>query len=286
MINKRLPNVFRTINALLTVIAGGLLTTLASAQIPTLPQQPISPDIAQAINSVMAVSYGSDYDKLRGCTLYHRKKTFDNEDSEYVPKNSYCIAPIKYQIEEVNGETRLYLLTSSYVYNGNTSRANPGMGGLFELYKLGNSWVLSASDPFIYSGGSGRSQLYQFALSKVGDDRYGWTGKHCGSGAGGQSSCLWQMYASIDDKIKSVAEIEVDYYSELISENMYYEGTGQVAHQSSAPMTAGFYPLEVTLNNTSGRLGHYDNDLYASPESEDKSIYAYNPSKQQFELVE
>ncbi len=286
MTTKRLPNLSYTINALLTTIAGGLLTTLATAQIPTLPQQPIPADISQAINSVMSVSYGSEYSKVRGCTLYHHQGVSSDGGERYVSENNYCIAPIKYQIEDINGETHLYLLASGYVYDGNTSRADPSIGGLFELYKLGNSWVMSASDPFIFTGGAGRSQLYKFDLSQVGEDKYGWTGKNCGSGAGGQSSCLWQMYASIDDKIKSVAEIEVDYYSERISENMYYEGTGQVAHQSSAPMTAGFYPLEVTLSNISGRLGHYDNDLYASPESQDKSIYAYHPSKQQFELVE
>jgi len=214
MIIERLFTTSYTIYRLLTAISAALLTTLATAQIPTLPQEPIPSDISQAINRVMAVSYGSDYDKLRGCTLYHRKETFDNEGSEYVFEDNYCIAPIKYQIEEVNDDTWLYLLASGYVYDGRSGNAYPGIGGLFELYKMSDSWVVSASDSFIYTGGAGRSQLYDFDLSKIGDDKYAWTGKLCG-GKGGQSGCLWVMYASIDGKIKQVAEIESDYYNEV-----------------------------------------------------------------------
>ncbi|MGO2339169.1 MAG: hypothetical protein ACTH5M_01045 [Psychrobacter sp.] len=280
---KRLSNISYRVSRLLTPMSAVLLSTLATAQIPTLPQQPIPADISQAINSVMAVNYGSDYDKLRGCTLYHRKETFDNERSDYVFEDSYCIAPIKYQVEEVNGGTRLYLLTSGYVYDGNISRADPGIGGLFELYKMGNLWVVSASEPFIYSGGSGRSRHYEFELSEVGENKYGWTGKTCGSGAGGQSNCIWQMYVPIDGKIKTIAEIDADYYSESYSAGRYYEGTGYVSHDYNAPMTAGFYPLNMSLTIKSGKIG---SDSNKAPSSEEKSTYKYNVAKQQFELVE
>lgn len=281
MITKRLPNTSCTISALLTGISAALLTTLASAQIPTLPQQPIPAGIQQAINNVMTVSYSSDYDKLRGCTLYHRKEVSNYDGKEYVNEDSYCIAPIKYQVEEVNGETRLYLLTSGYVYDGKSGNAYPGIGGLFELYKMGNAWVMSASDPFIYTGGAGRSQLHDFDLSQVGDDKYAWTGKHCG-GKGGQSGCLWLMYASIDGKIKPVAEIEVDYHNEISSASIYHKGEGDVSHERHEPMTGGFYPLTVTINKTSV---NYRTDKEIKPSSKEISTYAYNPSKQQFEVV-
>lgn len=286
---KRLSNISHMVSRLLTPMAAVLLSTLATAQMPTLPQMPIPSDISQAINSVMAVNYGSDYDKLRGCTLYHRKETFDNEGSDYVFEDSYCIAPIKYQVEEVNGGTRLYLLTSGYVYDGKSGNAYPGIGGLFELYKMGSSWVMSASDPFIYTGGAGRSQLYKFELSKVGDDKYAWTGKHCG-GKGGQSGCLWMMYASIDGKIKPVAEIDSDYHSESYSAGTYQEGTGYVSHDYNAPMTGGFYSLNMTIDKKSGRIGsRYDDskDPAASDGGiEQETTYAYDMAKQQFELVE
>lgn len=289
MIIERLSTTSHTICRLLTVTSVALLMTLATAQIPTLPQEPIPSDISQTINRVMAVNYGSDYDKLRGCTLYHRKETFDNEGGEYVFEDSYCIAPIKYQVEEVNGDTRLYLLTSGYVYDGKSGNAYPGIGGLFELYKMGSSWVVSASDPFIYTGGAGISQLHDFNLSQVGDDKYAWTGKHCG-GKGGQSGCLWLMYASIDGKIKPVAEIDADYYSESYSAGTYYEGTGYVSHDYNAPMTAGFYPLNMTIDKKSGRIGsrHDDSKDPAASDGgiEQETTYAYDPSKQQFELVE
>ena len=281
MITKHLSNISSTIRPLLTMTSAALFTTMASAQIPTLPQMPIPPDIAQAINNVMAVSYGSDYDKLRGCTLYHKKETSNYDGKEYVSEDSYCIAPIKYQVEEVNGDTRLYLLTSGYVYDGKSGNAYPGIGGLFELYKMGNAWVMSASDPFIYTGGSGRSQLYDFDLSQVGDDKYAWMGKHCG-GKGGQSGCLWLMYASIDGKIKPVAEIELDYHDEIASKSIYHKGEGYVSHERHKPMTGGFYPLTVTINKTSV---NYRTDKEIAPRTTDISTYAYNISKQQFELV-
>lgn len=285
MITKHLSNISSTIRPLLTMTSAALFTTMASAQIPTLPQMPIPADISQAINSVMSVNYGSDYDKLRGCTLYHKKETSTYEGQDFVSTDSYCIAPIKYQVEEVNGESRLYLLASSYVYDGKSGNAYPGIGGLFELYKLGNSWVVSASEPFIYTGGAGRSQLYDFDISQVGDDKYAWTGKHCG-GKGGQSGCLWLMYASIDGKIKTIAEIDADYYSESYSAGTYHEGTGYVSHNHNAPMTAGFYPLNMTIDKKSGRIGSRYDDKDKEPSSEEKSTYEYNKAKQQFELVE
>lgn len=281
MITKRLSNISSTIRLLLTMTSAALFTTMASAQIPTLPQMPIPVDIAQAINNVMAVSYGSDYDKVRGCTLYHKKETSNYDGKEYVSEDSYCIAPIKYQVEDVNGETRLYLLTSGYVYDGKTGNAYPGIGGLFELYKMGNAWVMSASDPFIYTGGSGRSQLYDFDLSQVGDDKYAWTGKHC-AGKGGQSGCLWLMYASIDGKIKPVAELDLDYHNEIASKSIYHKGEGYVTHERHEPMTGGFYPLTVTIENTSV---NYRTDKEIAPSTKDISTYAYNQSKQQFELI-
>ncbi|MGP9689863.1 hypothetical protein ACT3TH_11960 [Psychrobacter sp. AOP22-C1-C5] len=283
MINKRPSNSSRTISPLLIATCASIVSTLTTAQIPTLPQMPIPADIAQAINNVMTVSYGSDYDKLRGCTLYHKQEVFDNKGSDYIFKDSYCIAPIKYQVEEVNGETRLYLLASGYVYDGKSGNAYPGIGGLFELYKIGigNAWVMSSSDPFIYTGGSGRSQLYDFDLSQVGDDKYAWTGKHCG-GKGGQSGCLWTMYASIDSKVKPVAEIDLDYHNEIARKSIYHEGEGHVSHELYKPMTGGFYPLTVTIENTSV---NYRNGKEIAPRTKDIRTYEYRPSKQQFELV-
>lgn len=278
---KRLSSISRTIRPLLIATCASMITTLTAAQVPTLPQMPIPEDFAQAINNVMAVSYGSDYSKVRGCTLYHHKEVSNYDGKEYVSEDSYCIAPIKYQVEEVNGETRLYLLTSGYVYDGKSGNAYPGIGGLFELYKMGKAWVMSASDPFIYTGGAGISQLYNFDLSQVGDDKYAWTGKHCG-GKGGQSGCLWLMYASIDGKIKPVAEIDIDYHNEIASKSIYHKGEGDVTHEHSKPMTGGFYPLTVTIENTSV---NYLTDKEIAPRTTDISTYAYHPSKQQFELV-
>lgn len=281
MTNQRLPTILHSISLSLIALFTALFTTLATAQIPTLPQEPIPADIAQAINSVMAVNYGSDYDKLRGCTLYHKTETSDYNGEEFVITDSHCIAPIKYQVEEVGGQTRLYLLTSGYVYDGRSANAYPGIGGLFELYKLGNSWVVSASDPFIFTGGAGRSQLYDFDLSKVGDDKYAWTGKHCG-GKGGQSGCLWTMYAPINGSIKKVAEIDSDYQNEIASKSIYHKGKGYVSFNYSAPMTAGFYPLTLTVEKTSV---NYRTDKEIKPSSEEKSTYKYNQAKQQFQLV-
>lgn len=257
------------------------LTTLASAQIPTLPQTPIPPDIAKAINNVMAVNYGSDYDKLRGCTLYHSQETYRYDGNKQVFKTNYCIAPIKYEVKEVGGETRLYLLASGYVYDGNIGNVDTGLGGLFELYKVDDMWIMSASEPFIATGGSGRSQLHRFDLDKVGEDKYAWTGRYC-DGRGGNDVCLWIMHAAIEGKIKPIAEIVIDYRTEIASEFVSHQGEGNVRYQRYEPMTDGFYPLTVRIENTSV---NYDTDKEIAPRTTDTTHYMYNPSKQSFELV-
>lgn len=257
------------------------LTTLASAQIPTLPQMPIPPDIAKAINNVMSVNYGSDYDKLRGCTLYHGQETYSYNGNKHVSKTNYCVAPIKYEVEEVGGEMRLYLLVSGYVYDGNTSNADTGIGGLFELYKMDDMWVMSASEPLIYTGGSGRSQLHNFDLAEVGADKYAWTGRYC-DGKGGNDACLWVMHAAIEGKIKPVAEVMIDYRNEIASESIHHQGEGSVRYQRREPMTDGFYRLTVTIENT---LINYDTDKEIAPRTTDITHYMYNPSKQFFEVV-
>lgn len=108
----------------------------------------------------MTVYYSSDYDKLRGCTLY--------DDGHEI----YCLSPKKYNVEEIDGTDNLYVLVSGDTIEDG-ARVTPGLGGLFTLYKLGNSWVVSASHPYIHNGGAGRSQLKDFDLREVGKDRYG-----------------------------------------------------------------------------------------------------------------
>ena len=107
----------------------------------------------------MTTHYSTNYDTVRGCSLFHGKQDFKVDGKEYSSESNYCLTPISYDIKDINGQSRMYLLVSGYVYDGNTSRADPGLGGLFELYKMGSSWVLSASQPYIYTGGAGRSQL-------------------------------------------------------------------------------------------------------------------------------
>lgn len=278
----------------LAIFIASVISTTAQAQWPTLPQEPIPIDIQQAISKVMTTHYSANYDTVRGCSLFHGKQVFNSDGEEYSSESNYCLTPISYEIQDINGQSRMYLLVSGYVYDGNTSRADPGLGGLFELYKMGNSWVLSASQPYIYTGGAGRSQLDQFELRQVGANKYGWTGKHCGSGAGGQSNCLWQMYAPMDDgTIKLVADIDLDYYSETMSEDKYYKGEGSITPDYNAKMSEGFYPLNVTILNTSGSIGSDNEDCGVSSKwsaacdagTVEETTYTYNPAKNQFEPV-
>lgn len=277
----------------LAVFIASLISTTAQAQWPTLPQEPIPKDIQQAISKVMTTHYSANYDTVRGCSFFHGKQVFNSDGEEYGSESNYCLTPISYDIQDINGQSRMYLLVSGYVYDGNTSRADPGLGGLFELYKMGNSWVLSARQPYIYTGGSGRSQLDQFELRQVGANKYGWIGKHCGSGAGGQSNCLWQMYAPMGDgTIKLVADIDLDYYAEIMSEDKYYKGEGSITPDYNAKMSGGFYPLNVTMLNTSGPVGSDSNCGGSSQRSAacdagtvEETTYTYNPAKKQFEPV-
>lgn len=223
----------------------------------------ISLDVRQAVEKIMSVYYSSSYDKLRGCTLY--------DDGSKI----YCLAPKHYEFKNIEGVDTLYVLVSGDTVEDGV-RVTPGLGGLFILYKLGNSWVVSASSPYIKNGGAGRSQLKDFDLREVGDDKYGWVGSHCGSGAGGQTNCFWEMYAPVaSGEIEQVAQLPSDYSYEFMSAPGYTKIEGSVHIESYQPMTAGFYPLTMTHDSESGE---YDEDYELIPNSVKKSEERYTVS--------
>lgn len=220
----------------------------------------VSEDVRLAVEQIMSVYYSSDYDKLRGCTLYE----LNNE--------RYCLSPKKYTIEESDGIDNLYVLVSGDTIEDG-ARVTPGLGGLFTLYKLGSSWVVSASNPYIPNGGAGRSQLGDYDLREVGKDRYGWVGSHCGSGAGGQTNCFWEMYAPmVNGSIEQVAQLDSDYSYESMSTPGYTKIEGSVHIENYEPMSAGFYPLTMTHNSESGR---YDKEYEVIPKTLKKSEESY-----------
>ena len=233
----------------------------------------ISLDVRQAVEKIMSVYYSSSYDKLRGCTLY-------DDGSE-----TYCLAPKHYEFKNIEGVDTLYVLVSGDTVEDG-ARVTPGFGGLFILYKLGNSWVVSASEPYIRNGGAGRSQLIGFDLREVGADRYGWVGKFCGSGAGGQTNCSWSMYAAMTSgKVEEVARLNLDYSYELMSKSSYGEAESDVSINTGGVMTQGFYPLKVTVDYEHGL---YDNNYEPIPSSLDKGtdsfIVEFNEQTQTFNL--
>lgn len=223
----------------------------------------VTTDVRQAVEKMMSVYYSSNYDKLRGCTLY-------DDGAE-----TYCLVPKHYEVKESEGTETLYVLVSGDTIEDG-ARVTPGMGGLFILYKLGKSWVVSSSSPYIKNGGAGRSQLKDFDLREVGDDKYGWVGSHCGSGAGGQTNCFWEMYAPVDSgEIEQVAQLPSDYSYESMSTPGYTKIEGSVHIESYQPMTAGFYPLTMTHDSESGE---YDKDYELIPNSVKKSKERYTVS--------
>lgn len=220
-------------------------------------------DVRQAVEKMMSVYYSSNYDKLRGCTLY-------DDGAE-----TYCLVPKHYEVKESEETETLYVLVSGDTIEDG-ARVTPGMGGLFILYKLGNSWVVSSSRPYIKNGGAGRSQLKDFDLREVGDDKYGWVGNHCGSGAGGQTNCFWEMYAPVDSgEIEQVAQLPSDYSYEFMSAPGYTKIEGSVHIESYQPMTAGFYPLTMTHDSESGE---YDKNYELITKSVKKSEERYTVS--------
>ena len=220
-------------------------------------------DVRQAVEKMMSVYYSSNYDKLRGCTLY-------DDGAE-----TYCLVPKHYEVKESEETETLYVLVSGDTIEDG-ARVTPGMGGLFILYKLGKSWVVSSSSPYIKNGGAGRSQLKDFDLREVGDDKYGWVGSHCGSGAGGQTNCFWEMYAPVDSgEIEQVAQLPSDYSYEFMSAPGYTKIEGSVHIESYQPMTAGFYPLTMTHDSESGE---YDKNYELIPKSVKKSEERYTVS--------
>ena len=233
----------------------------------------VSTDVRQAVEKIMSVYYSSSYDKLHGCTLY-------NDGSE-----TYCIAPKHYEVKDVEGVDTLYVLVSGDTVEDG-ARVTPGLGGLFILYKLGSSWVVSASEPYIRNGGAGRSQLVSFDLREVGDDRYGWVGKFCGSGAGGQTNCSWSMYTAMTSgKIEEVARLDLDYSYELMSKPSYGEAESDVSINTVGAMTGGFYPLKVTVDYEHGLYDkNYDPILSSLDKGTDSFVIEFNEQTQTFNL--
>lgn len=257
------------------VLRSVLLTTaplLALTPAHALPQGQVSEDIRQVITDFMTVNYGTDYDKLRGCWIYQGER------------EQYCMSPIRFDRKAVKDEDILFVLISGDTTDEGAG-LTPGLSGLFTAYKLGDSWVISASEPYIYNGGAGRSQMVNFEFRKVGDNKYGWYGEHCSSGAGGHTTCIWELYVPMSDgRIKQIADIQYTAYYEILTHGIYYKTNNYVSFDRSTPQVGRYYPIHTTLSTESGFL---DDDLNSKDVqiSEEKSVYHYNTLSQKFELV-
>ncbi|MGO1249722.1 hypothetical protein [Psychrobacter sp.] len=168
------------------------------------------------------------------------------------------------------------------------ARVAPGLGGLSILCKLGSSWVVPASEPYTYirNGEAGRSQLVNFDLREVGGDRYGWIGKFCGSGSGGQTNCSWSMYTAMTSgKIEEVARLDLDYSYELMSKPSYGEAESDVSINTVGAMTGGFYALKVTVDYEHGIYDkNYDPIRYSLDKGTDSFVIEFNEQTQTFNL--
>ena len=195
-------------------------------------------DIEKAISQVMTVNYGSDYDSSRDCYLYLH----------------YCLTAAQHDIRDISGTPTLFLLISGYsIDESRTSRGSEGLGGLFVLTKLDSAWQVIASNPYLYNGRHGSSQLADFKLTKVGAQKYAWTGRFNSTGAGDESESIWAMLAPMaNGDIKQVASLPTDHYYVNNTDDSYLKTEGDVAIADYAAMSGGFYPLNVAITQETG----------------------------------
>ncbi|WP_230661757.1 hypothetical protein [Psychrobacter sp. I-STPA10] len=235
------------------LISLALLATSHVVQAEPTPSEKLPTEAVTKIEQILTQYYGNDYDNQHQCLRYTYKYTTDYGTTY---QDRYCMKIDSITQKTVNGEPILYMMVSSDMVEDDEQpigHVSQGLDGLFILGQqpTNGQWRLSASTPYIPNGQWGKSQMSMsngddgFKLVAVGADKFGWVGEFYGSGAGGESSSQWVMYAPIGNKIQDVAELELSH--SYMGYEEWTETEGNVKILDTSKMSNGFYPLRVNL---------------------------------------
>lgn len=157
--------------------------------------------------------------------------------------NPYCMALSSAKVKSIQNQQYLFVN-----FNGDVAQdaghATTGLSGLFVLKATqSGDWAIVAKNPYIENGQWGNSQLQEFKLVQIGPQQYGWVGEFSGSGAGGESSSNWTLFAPIGNKIAPVIteEISHDYTGAH-----WVKTVGKVTILANHTAVGGYYPIQVT----------------------------------------
>lgn len=194
----------------------------------------IPAEIRPAIIKNLAISYDNQWDKKNQCMQYTIKAA------------NYCVRIIDLQ-QKTTAHSSQYFLTIAGDAYGSTGtfddvgHAHSGIMGLFLFKKVDDQWRMVGINKAIPIGQFGISQAKNYQIVKIGLNQYGWVGEETGSGAGGETNTLWSVYAMIDQKLKHIAEFEV---------NRSYMGSFEVDKQVKLSFIqqadkTGFFPIDA-----------------------------------------
>lgn len=209
----------------------------------------IEKDATLAVKELLTKHYGSKMDKQNKCLIYDF-----TADAEYgAEKQPYCVRVVSADFKLLNQIPTLYLTVAGDTVK-DASRVELGLGGLFILQRKEKEWKTIAKNPYIASGGAGRSQMTDYKLIDIGQNKYAWLGEECASGAGGETSCQIHIYAPMKQNITLIAEITSHHRYEFSSGDEYIDENAKVNILKNQTMANGYYPISVMVKSETGKF--------------------------------
>ena len=254
------------------ILFGLMLFCASSVSIAQIPS-----DAQAKVNHLLKQHYGTKYNTKQKCYEY----AFTAYEEDGAEKELYCVNIVDSKLKTLNGVPTLYLATSGDTIE-DASRVTTGLGGFFILQKHEQQWQIIAKNPYLASGGGGMSRISDYQLVRIAPNQYGWIGEEGATGAGGESSSSWYMYAPVGSKIKQIADIEIAHSYDFISDNRYINDSGTVSILHTQATVNGYYPLQVNLTLERGRLNK-NFDPISKKISKVQYYMSYNPKTLKFE---
>lgn len=226
-----------------------LLLSLCMMSNIAFAQFELQKDATSAVKKLLTEHYGAKFDKKKQCQIYD----FTAYAEYGAEKEPYCVRVVSADFKLLNQIPTLYLAVAGDTVE-EASRVDTGLGGLFILQRKEKDWHIIAKNPYIASGGAGRSQMTDYKLIEIGQHKYAWLGEECASGAGGETSCQTNIYAPIAKKIALIAEIESHHSYEFASGDEYLDDNAQINILKNQPVVNGYYPISVKVKTETGKF--------------------------------
>lgn len=229
-------------NKTILLLSLGMISNMAFAQFE------LQKDATPAVKKLLTEHYGAKFDKKKQCQIYD----FTAYAEYGAEKQPYCVRVVSADFKLLNQIPTLYLVVAGDTIE-EASRVDTGLGGLFILQRKEKDWHIIAKNPYIASGGAGRSQMTDYKLTEIGKHKYAWLGEECASGAGGERNCQTNIYAPITQKIALIAEIPNHHSYEFSSEE-YIDENATITILNNQNMVNGYYPISVKVKYEIGQF--------------------------------